>query len=83
MWALYSFQNAAARPIPDGKVTVSEGGAVVGTGFAAWTPPGETALVAVASVQGVTVRRSEESLPQPETWETKRVIALRGEQPRY
>jgi hypothetical protein len=61
---------------------VSEGGAVVGAGYAAWTPPGETAIVAIASVQGVTVRRSEETTPQPKTWETKRTTALRVENSR-
>jgi hypothetical protein len=81
-WALYTFQNGSPRPIPDGKVTVSEGGAVVGAGYAAWTPPGETAIVAIASVQGVTVRRSEETTPQTKTWETKRTTKLRVENSR-
>ena len=78
-WALYSFSNTSGRPLPEGRVTVSEGGTVVGTGYAAWTPPGEAALVAVSSVQGVTVRRSEEATPQPKTWETQRTVKLRVE----
>jgi len=78
-WALYSFSNSSGRPLPEGRVTVSEGGTVVGTGYAAWTPPGEAALVAVSSVQGVTVRRSEEATPQPKTWETQRTVKLRVE----
>jgi hypothetical protein len=80
--ALYSFVNVASRPLPDGKVTVTEGGAVVGTGYAAWTPPGEMALVAVAGVQGLTVRRSEEATPRPKTWETQRTTKLRLENSR-
>lgn len=80
--AFYSFVNGTPRPLPDGKVAVTEGGAVVGTGYAAWTPPGEMAFVGVSSVQGLTVRRSEEATPQPKTWETERTTKLRLENSR-
>ncbi len=80
--AIYSFRNTSSSPLPDGMVTVSEGGTVIGSGFMSWTPPGETAVIAVGSGQGLVVRRSEETVAQPKTWENQRTAKLRVENSR-
>ena len=80
--AFYSFRNNASRAIPQGNVTVSEGDTVVGSGYAAWTPPGETALVAVGSVQGLAVHRGEDAKPDSKTLETRHGVNLRVENSR-
>jgi predicted secreted protein len=80
--ALYSFRNSSDRALPEGAVSVSEGDALVGSGYMSWTPAGETALVAVPSVQGLSVKRSEATTPQPKTWETEHAVTLRAENSR-
>lgn len=76
---LYSFVNTSGRALPEGKVTVSEGDAVIGSGYMPSTPAGQTALVAVPSVQGISVKRRESNTPQPRTWETEHKVTLRAE----
>jgi hypothetical protein len=78
-WAVYSFPNATGSALPEGKVTVSEGATAVGDGYLARTPAGQTAVIAVGSVQGLTVRRAEESKPEPKTWENRKTVKLQVE----
>lgn len=80
--AVYRFSNGTGRALPEGRVTAKDGGTVVGSGYMAWTPEGGTAVVAVPSVQGVTVSRSEEQSVVPDTWETKESVTLVAENSR-
>lgn len=59
-YAIYSFPNTTGHALPEGKVTVSEGSTAVGDGYLAWTPSGEAAVIAVASVRNLMVRRKED-----------------------
>jgi hypothetical protein len=74
--AIYTFTNSSDRPLPEGAVVVSEGRAVEGTGYLEWTPPGETAVAAVAAVQGLSVHRTEETVPRPQLWENRHTVRL-------
>ncbi len=79
---LYTIENTTATTLPEGKVTISEGAMLVGSGYMGWTPPGHKGIVAVSSVQGLAVRRDDESEPNPKAWETRRTINLRVENSR-
>lgn len=74
--ALYSFPNSASQGLPESRVTVFEGDSAVGSGYLAWTPEGETALIAVPTVRGLQVSRREDSKPHPETWTNTRTVKL-------
>ena len=80
--AVYSFANATGKALPEGKVAVSEGSTAVGDGYLAWTKAGDTAVIAVGSVRGLTVRRREEATPRPQTWDTQHKITLEAESTR-
>jgi hypothetical protein len=80
--AIYSFDNTTTHALPEGTVTVSEGGVPVGEGYLARTPPGETAAIVVGNVRGLTVQRKEEEAPKPATWETEHSISLQVESTR-
>jgi hypothetical protein len=74
--ALYGFPNSTSQGLPESQVTVFEGDAAVGSGYLAWTPAGETALIVVPTVRGLQVRRREDSTPHPETWANTRTVKL-------
>lgn len=80
--AVYSFANTTDTALPEGRVSVKEGGGVVGSGYMAWTPRGEEVAVAVPSMQGASVTRTEEKSPVPETWETRHSTTLHVESSR-
>lgn len=80
--AVYSFANTTGNALPEGKVAVSEGSTAVGDGYLAWTKAGDTAVIAVSSVRGLTVRRREETMPRPQTWDTQHKITLEVESTR-
>jgi len=81
-YAEYTFQNTSKLPLPEALITVSEAGAVIGKGYVAWTPPGGTARARVSSVQGLAVRRTEESKPNPQTWDSEVTVKLQVENSR-
>lgn len=80
--AVYAFTNTTDRALPEGRVSVKEDDAVVGSGYMVWTPPGEEAVVAVPSMQGASASRTEEQSSVPETWETRHSTRLRVESSR-
>ncbi len=80
--AVYSFANDTGQALPEGRVTVSEDATAVGDGYLVWTPAGETAVIAVGSVQGLTARRKHETTPMPQTWETRHTVTLQVESTR-
>lgn len=80
--AEYTFRNTSNLPLPEGLVTVSEGGTIIGKAQLSWTQPGGTARATVSSVQGLVVRRSQDSKPDPKTWLNQWTVNLQVENSR-
>jgi len=76
---VYALENTTRKALPEGRATVSEGATLVGSGYMGWMPPGGKGIVVVPTVQGLTVRRDEQSRPDPQVWENRRTVNLRVE----